>query len=75
MSAVYIHPRILFLPFRPPVLEPDFDLGLCQVETERKIETFTHRKISGCLELVLQADELLVREGSSRSSRFASSFS
>ena len=75
LAAVDIHARVLLLPFCPPVLEPDLDLGLGEVEAEREVEALAHREVARRLELVLEADQLLVCEGRPRAPRLASSIS
>ena len=49
-----------------PVLEPDLDLGLGEVEAEREVESLAHGEVASRLELVLEADQLLVGEGCPR---------
>ena len=73
LATVDIEPRVLLLPFCPPVLKPDLDLGLGEVEAEREVESLTHGEVASRLEFVLEADKLLVGEGCPRPPRFASS--
>ena len=75
LPAVDVHPGVLLLPLGPPVLEPDLHLGLRQVEAQGEVEPLTDGEISGGFELVLQADQLLVREGRPGSSRLPASIS
>lgn len=70
-GTVYVQTRVLFLPLGPPILEPDLHLGLGQLQLERQIQPLAHGQVSRSLELVLQPDQLLVREGRSRSSGFS----
>lgn len=69
-GTVDVQARILFLPLGPPILEPDLHLGLGQLKLNRQIQALAHGQISRSLELVLQPNQLLVREGRSRSSWF-----
>lgn len=69
-GTVDIQARILLLPFGPSILEPDLHLGLGQLQLEREVQPLAHGQVSRSLELVLQPNQLLVREGRSRSSGF-----
>ena len=73
LATVHVKAGILLLPLGPAVLEPDLDLGLGQVEAEGEVEPLAHREVAGRLELVLEADQLLVGEGCPRPPRLAAS--
>ena len=73
LATVHVQARVLLLPLGPAVLEPDLDLGLGQVEAEGEVESLAHREVAGRLELVLEADQLLVGEGCPRPPGLAAS--
>ena len=60
--TVYVLTRVLFLPFRAPVLEPDFDLSFRKSEAECQVEPLADRKVTSAPKLVLQRHELFIRE-------------
>lgn len=68
---VHVHARILLLPLRPPVLEPDLHLRLGEAEAEGEVEALADAQVAGGLELVLQGHQLLVGEGGPGPARFA----
>ena len=73
LATVHVKARVLLLPLGPAVLEPDLDLGLGQVEAEGEVEPLAHGEVAGRLELVLEADQLLVGEGCPRPPRLTTS--
>lgn len=72
-------PVVIPLPFPPVVMQyfflsctfPSPHLGLCKVQSQRQVQAFADRQVSGCLELVFQSHQLFVGKGSSGTSRFS----
>ena len=70
-GTIHVQSWVLFLPLGSSILEPDLHLGLRQRERQGQVQTFADREVSGGLELVLQSDQLFVRERGPGSSRLA----
>ena len=49
--------------FRPPILKPDLDLGLCEVQRGRELGPFGDGEVLTLPELSLEGEQLLRREG------------
>ena len=50
---------VLFFPLHPPVLEPDFDLALAQVENVCDLDPPTAREVAVEVELFFQLQRLV----------------
>lgn len=64
--GVHVAAGVLLLPLGPAVLEPNLHLRLGQAESEGEVEALADAQVSRLFELVLEGDQLLVREGGAR---------
>ena len=67
VERVLVHLRLgQPLGLGPPVLEPDLDLGLAQLQLVGKLRSLGNRQVLFLLELILERHQLLGGEGSPR---------
>jgi len=62
---VDIAARVLLLPLGASILEPDLHLGLRKVEGKGEVQPLADGEVSRLAKLILERDELFVREGRS----------
>lgn len=61
---------MVFLPFHPSVLKPDFDLALGQTESVRDLHPPSPGQVAVIMELLLELQDLLSRVGCPRAFGF-----